>query len=426
MVQFLSFFLGLVVGIQPIELSVSGPVARVEVMLDGKKVAAVNGQPWRTSVDLGPRLRPTLLEAVAFSEDGRQLGRDRRWLNFPRSRADATLVPAMNEDGEVVSVQLRWSSPEFLEPRRVHLVLDGDRLQVDPEKPIDLGGLDSDKAHVLEAELVFPDDVVIREQIVFGKSHVGELSLDLTAVPLLVYDPDAFPPADGLAGWFEVDGKPVEVVDVERGTAQLVVVRGPSVNQELETLVRALRKDVEDPHHDRFPDDVVLRVIGPIASSGPRGNARLFPFSQPKTVGRNGLAASLEKARFSNLEFGYRRPADAVALAGLRAAAGNQRRVVLLLLGSSQDDASSYPAADVRRFLSELRVPLVVFDMGNGSAAAERWRPTENISDAKRWLSSVRWLRDDLDDQRVVWIAGEHMLRDVKLSTKAHGVELLE
>ncbi len=426
MVQFLSFFLGLVVGIQPIELSVSGPVARVEVVLDGEKVADISGQPWRTTVDLGPNLRPALLEAVAISQDGRQLNRDRRWLNLPRSRAEAKLVPAMNEDGEVVAVHLRWSSPEFLEPRRVRLTLDGERLQADPEELIDLGDLDSSKAHVLEAELVFPDDVVIREQIVFGKGHAGELSLDLTAVPLLVHDPKTFPPADGLTGWFEVNGKPVEVVDVEKGTAQLVVVRGPTVNQDLEALSRELRKNVEDSRDDRFPDDVVLRVIGPIASSGPRGDARLYPFSEPQPVGRNGLADRLEKARFANLQFGYRRPADAVALAGLRAAAGNQRRVVLLLLGSSQNDASSYPAVDVRRYLSELRVPLVVFDMGNGSAAAEKWRPTENISDAKRWLSSVRWLRDDLDDQRIVWISGEHMLRDVKLSAKAHGVELLE
>ncbi len=426
MVQFLSFFLGLVVGTQPVELAVTGAVAHVEITLDGVAVADIHGEPWRTSVDLGTRLRPALLEAVAYHEDGRALGRDQRWLNLPRPRAQAVLLPEVDGEGAVTAVQLRWTSAEFIEPRRMRFVLDGQRIQADAALRLDVSDQDPDQTHVLEAELVFPDDVVIRKQIVFGKGHIGEVSLDLTAVPLFVENPDAFPPTDGLKGWFEVKGKPVEVVDVEKSTAQLVVVRGPSMNQDLMTLCEALRKNPDDHRDDRFPDDVTLRVIGPIASSGPRGNARLFPFSEPQLVGRKGLADALEKARFADLEFGYRRPGDAVALAGLRAATGNQRRAVLLLLGASQDDASSYPPADVRLFLSELRVPLVVFDMGDGSAAAEKWRPTENISDPKRWLSSVRWLREDLDSQRVVWIAGRHLLRDVKLTAKAHGVELLQ
>ena len=84
MVQFLSFFVGLVVGVHPVELAVTGPVARVEIRLEGATVAEIRGEPWRAAVDLGPKLRPALLEAVAYHEDGRLLGRDSRWLNLPR------------------------------------------------------------------------------------------------------------------------------------------------------------------------------------------------------------------------------------------------------------------------------------------------------------------------------------------------------
>lgn len=425
MVHFISFFVGLVVGVQPVELSVSGPVARVEIRIDSETVATMHGSPWKTRIDLGPRPRPAVINAVAFDADGTELGRDVQWVNVPRPRAEVDLLPELDENRALRSVVLRWTSAEFVEPRKTRLTLDGRRVKADSHGRIDLSDLEQERVHLLEAELAFPDNVVVRDQLVFGKGSAGTVNLDMTAVPVWVDRDKRTLRAEDLAGMFRVKGRPVGVADVEHGRAQLVVVRGPSVNSQIDDLARRLQSRKPEGRDDRLPKDVSVRVIGPIPNRGPRGNARLFPVSPAREVGRKGLAADLEGARFADLEFGLPLVADAVALAALRAASGNQRRAVALMLGDEPDDVSSYTAAQVRAFLRDLGVPLVVFDMTRGAEAAEAWRPTEDVSDERRWLSAVRWLREDLENQRIVWLVGKHLLRDVELAPNAEGIDLV-
>ncbi len=425
MVHFLSFLVGLVVGVHPIEVAVTGPVSRVEIRLDGETVAQLKSGPWRTEIDLGPTLKPALLEARAFDAEGRLMGKDRQWLNMPRPRAEGVVIPRLDEEGFVIGARLQWNSAEFLKPKRVDFRLDGKSVAHDSDLSVDLRGADPSTLHILDTEIRFPDHVVVREQLVFGKGYSGDLSLHLTALPVLVDDPDAFPPAEGLDGWFEARGEPVKVADVEEGTAQLIIVRGSSVDDHLKALDHKLKDSAEDGSTDTLSDDVLFRVIGTIPTGGPRGNARLFPFSQAQTVGRKGLADELEKARFGDLQFGLHRRADAVALAGLEAATGNQRRAVLLILGPDREDSSTHSPAAVRSYLEALRVPLFVFDIAGASPAAEAWRPVDEVVDPLRWLSSVQWLQEDLDSQRIVWLIGRHLPSDITLGPKAKGIELV-
>ncbi|MEN8164224.1 MAG: hypothetical protein ABFS37_08850 [Acidobacteriota bacterium] len=425
MVHFLSFLVGLVVGIHPVEVAVTGPVSHVEIRLDGETVAELKSGPWRTEIDLGPTLKPALLEARAFDKEGRLLGRDRQWLNSPRPRAEGVVIPRLDKEGFVIGARLQWHSAEFLKPKGVDFRLDGESVTHDSELSVDLRGADPSTLHVLDAEIRFPDHVVVREQLVFGRGFSGDLSLHLTALPVFVDDPGAFPPSEGLGGWFEAKGKPVEVADIEKGSAQLVVVRGSSVDDHLKALELKVQVSSEEGRDDRLSDDVLYRVIGTIPTGGPRGDARLFPFSHPKTVGRKGLADELEKARFGDLQFGLHRRADAVALAGLQAAAGNQRRAVLLILGPGQEDSSTHSPAAVRAYLEALRVPLLVFDVAGASPAAEAWRPVDEVVDPLRWISSVEWLQEDLDSQRIVWLVGRHLPSDITLGPKAEGIELV-
>ena len=425
MIHFLSFLVGLVVGVHPIEVAVTGPVARVEIRLDGEALAQIKGRPWRTKVDIGPTLKPALLEALAFDTDGRLLGRDRQWLNMPRPRAEAVVIPRLDEDGLVIGAHLQWNSAEFLKPKAVNFRLDGKPLSHNSDLSVDLHGADPSTLHILDVEIRFPDHIVVRKQLVFGKGYSSDLSLHLTALPVVVDDPAAFPPSDGLKGWFEARGKPIEVADVEKGKAQLVIVRGSSVDNHLKALELKLEENAEKDRSDRLKADVFFRVIGTIPTGGPRGNARLFPFSQPKTVGRKGLADELEKARFGDLQFGLHRRADAVALAGLEAAGSNQRRIVLLILGPESNDSSAHSPAAVRSYLEALRVPLFVFDVAGDSPASEAWRPVDEVIDPLRWLSSVQWLQEDLDSQRIVWLIGRHLPGDITLGPKAEGIELV-
>ncbi len=426
MVHFLSFLVGLVVGIHPIELAVTGPVCRVEIHLAGEEVAEIRGAPWKTTIDLGPTVKPALLEARAYDKDGHILGRDLQWINMPRARADAVLIPRLDPDGKVIGAHLQWNSAEFLKPRKTTFRLDGKTVDHDSKLSVDLTDVDHSTLHVLDVEIRFPDHVSVHEQLVFGKGYSTDLDLHLTAVPIFVDNPDSFPPPEGLAGWFEANGKSIEVSDVEKGTAQLMIVRGSSVDAPIEALLSKLEEIEPEGHRDLLSEDVSFQVIGTIPTGGPRGNARLFPFSRPKIFGHKGLAAELERARFGNLQFGIHRRADAVALAGLEAAGSNQRRVVLLILDQDPDDASAHSPSEVRSYLEALRVPLLVFDVGGASPAAEAWRPVDEVVDPKRWLSSVKWLQEDLDSQRIIWLPGRHLPGDITLGPKAKGIQLLQ
>jgi len=64
-ITFLTLFLGLVYG--PIDVALFAPpeVARIELHLDGTKVADL-GPPWRATIDLGPEVAPRELIARRY------------------------------------------------------------------------------------------------------------------------------------------------------------------------------------------------------------------------------------------------------------------------------------------------------------------------------------------------------------------------
>ncbi|MEO1366706.1 MAG: hypothetical protein AAFX50_05985, partial [Acidobacteriota bacterium] len=158
MIKILTLFLGLSVGIQPVELEVPDihipgsdvltKVASVEVLLDGATVQVIEGPPWSFDLDLGPELLPHRLTVIGRDGEGQELSRDHRWINL-------------------------------------------DRFGFEP--PSDL----------CEAPC-----------------RVTPVAVEVDVGP---------PPAEAMAGWFTADGEPLRVLAIDRGPAELVVVRDPAV-----------------------------------------------------------------------------------------------------------------------------------------------------------------------------------------------------
>ena len=65
MIAFASLFLGLFLGVKPVEMVVGEGVAAVELRLDGRSMGTLRGAPWRRELDFGSELAPRHLEAVA-------------------------------------------------------------------------------------------------------------------------------------------------------------------------------------------------------------------------------------------------------------------------------------------------------------------------------------------------------------------------
>lgn len=57
--------------------------ARIDLLLDGRRVASLEHPPYEAWIDLGRAVKPHRVEAVAFAADGRELGRDLQRINRP-------------------------------------------------------------------------------------------------------------------------------------------------------------------------------------------------------------------------------------------------------------------------------------------------------------------------------------------------------
>lgn len=435
MIKFLTLLAGLVAGVQSLDVAVSGPVARVELRINGQVVDEAAAPPWSLRCDLGAELHPAHLEAVAFDRDQRELGRDEQWINLPERRAEGAIVPIADDSGRVIAAELTWTSPEFDRPRSITAELDGSPISVSRSQRIDLSHVTPDELHVLTVDFHFAAGLTLKRQLAFGTGFSGDTVSGLTAVPVLLEDRDELPPPHALEGWIVAGGEPVSVVAMERGDGRLVIVRDPGAEDLIVELADERRRIAKQEKRrgaarelDTLDHDSEIRVLvaEPLA---PRDRSRatlLFPYSERGVPGADGVlkaAAAPENRRLlgRGLMLG-----DAVALAGLRAAEGNPRRAVLLLLGPQREDVARFEPGAVRRFLGDLHVPLVVWDMsGPATSAPPAWGSDREIETFDDLARATRRLRSLLDRQRVIWVAGNHLPQALALGPNADGIALV-
>jgi hypothetical protein len=223
MVTFVTLFLALVTGPHPVEVAVDGPVARVELLLDGRQVAVLERQPWRTMCDFGSAVAPHELEAVAYGEDGEVLDRATQLVNLPRPPAEVRVAFVTDAEGKPSALRVFWESWENLKPLSVFVVFDGRVLVPDGEGRYPLPPYDPNDAHIVSAEVSFLDDLTARSDVTFGGRYGSGIATEITAVPILV---DGGPPdVDDLHGALEARGSPLRVAAVEQPRAQVLMVR---------------------------------------------------------------------------------------------------------------------------------------------------------------------------------------------------------
>jgi hypothetical protein len=443
-IAFLTLFLGLTLGHQPIELTISGPVAAVELRLDGAPAGSIAGPPWKGQIDFGPSLVPHELVARALDSQGNEIGRARQWINLPRLPAEVEILLENGAAGRPVAARLVWQSLTGERPSAVGVTFDGKPLAVNPEERIQLPAWDPGTSHVLSAELRFSGAMTARRDVVFGGRWGEEVSTELTAVPVRLLPGKTLPPPERMEGWFRAAGRPVATAAVEEGPAELLVIRDLGARAALEKMVtggslsRPMGFQSGAPNSAATsssgyrrseltlePGDAV-RLVWPVALQSTHGAAlpaELFDVSRAFEERDGGLlwflALSLPRTDLPSQQ----RLADAVAVAGLQALYANRRRAVLLVLSEQPVDASRSDPALVRSYLGSIRVPLVVWTLGDPAApAAAAWRGAEKVSPFGRMRKAFADLKDDLIAQRIVWIDGRHLPQTIELSPEAAAV----
>jgi len=432
-VKILSVFLGLVTGLNPVAVRVGGDVAAVEIQVDGRSVGVLHGEPWEMVCDFGEALVPHELVVVGRDEAGREISRDRQWINLPRARSEVVLMLEENAKGPPIRAGVVWHSVDRREPDRVTVAFDGEELAVSDPRSFALPRYDPNTPHLLAVELLF-GTTLARAQILVGNVLGEEVSGELTAIPIVLEPGARLPRTNEMEDWFLESGRPLNVVALERGGADIVMVMDPSkhlrdrldsVKQEMAYLRASrtpggLRDGMMVPlgirPHDRV--NMVIPVGEPAADS--TQPALLFPRTPDLTATPGGITTivtyGFEPGR--PLESSRIRIADAVAVAGLAAAENGRARVVILISDPGTVDESRFDVTAVRDYLRRINVPLLVWTPEKKRDEGP-WGRSARISSARRLVARVEDLSTLLERQRIVWIAGRHLPDRVTLSPEA-------
>jgi hypothetical protein len=434
MISFLTLLLGLTIGPQKVEVSVSGPVAAVEFRLDGAAVARLEHAPWSATVDLGTDLSPHELTARGLGASGEELSRARQWINLPRPPAEIEILLERDASGKATAARLAPVSLVGPKPAVLLAAFDDKPLAVREGGRVDLPAYDGGTTHLLTATAEFSNGVLARRDAVLGGAAATEASAELTGVPVRV---NGRPPmAAAAAGWFVKNGEPLSPVAFEHSGAQILIVRDLTIDEararvgSRETRSRSLAgKPIAEAiaAGARLDREDRARFLWPVVQVSWGGDLRteLFEGSHDFLLKEEALPWLLTHIEDPHPAAGPPRYADAVAVAGLQAAASRGRRAVILVLGSQSADGSHLSPASARRYLERLRVPLYIWSLTGPSGPAAEWGEREDISNPALLRRACGRLKDALETQWIAWLSGEHRPQDITLSREARGVALL-
>jgi len=290
-----------------------------------------------------------------------------------------------------------------------------------------------------------------------GGEKLDEALEELTAVAIRLGRGGNLPKDKRLEGWFRAGEKPLKVAAVEEGPSEVVFVVAGDALDDLRRLMPESSLD-RAARRNEMPDGRGPNVAKAVEAQAdlPRGARYRFLLPTPRIAENPAEVAFLFLASedftpadgsffriIGNIGGVFRpgtpRVGEAVAVAGLSAAARSRRRAVVLLLGSSAVEGGSIAADEARRYLSKLGVPLHVWDVSRPLEDAERPRLDEGLVDARpHWPDAVRAssrttlvaafraLEKELSSQRIVWLHGRLNPAKVELTAAtAPGVALV-
>jgi hypothetical protein len=409
-IVFLTVYLGLVSGRQPVELRVETAVAMLRMTLDGKPVAALTSPPWRATVDFGTGLTPHELVAVGFDKEGTEVARATQAINIPRPMAEVDVTV----EGTTASIQWRHRMNE--KPRHASLRLDDKNVPLQDNRAA-LPKVDMSIPHVLTAVVEFSNGSARVERVI-GGTLPDTAGTELTATAVR----QTGPIPTSLDGCFASAGELLQARAVEKPGALLILVRDPNPRAALLAMGKdpSARQDLLKRSSQEIATvdaGTVVRLLWPLAANYTGTDlptSQLFSYSGDFDAQSGGMLSHLVfeghggRDATNGLRF-----ADAVAVAGIQAADGGLRRAVIVALDGATDHSRYRPSA-VRHYLASIGVPLFVWSVIGPQPDLENdWGPIVDASTPHKVHQATDAVRAELETQRIAWLSTDpiHALR---------------
>jgi hypothetical protein len=424
-IVFLTLYLGLIGGQQPVQVQVGANVRSVRFLIDGRDVGVLKSEPWTLVVDLGRPFEPHELVAVAYDKDGDEAGRVSQLINLPRPSAELTMDLQSDKNGTPTGVLLRWEQAYAAKPVLTTITVDGKPIHVESGFRAQLPKLDAANPHVISAQMRFSDLSLARQEVVITGGAVSDsISTELT--PVVVVG-DLRGKNATLKRCLSANGTPLQTRAVETPEAQVFLIREPNAREFIAAIDpdhyagRGWQAMLKARKSMPLEPGVTLRYTWPIVrryESPGHISSNIFDISEAvfsKNVGMTGVLTLPFDAQASNFPLqpvepkSQRRFADAVAVAGLRAVTDGRRRAVVLVVDCTfelgNDRSHAEPEA-VRRYLKTVGVPFFVWSVNGPRPDLEpAWGDVDDVSNPRQFQMAVDRLRKSLASQHVAWVA---------------------
>ncbi len=372
MIELLTLLSGLLVGVHILEVEVAGPVAAVELRLDGRHLGTVDREPWTFRCDFGADLAPHRLALIARDASGQKLERLERWVN---------LAPAEPGDGAVTAV-----------------------------------------AVLLDEGVAEPSAADMRGWFLAAGETATVRSVETSAAEVvMVRDPGAQRGLEAMAERFETSwarrrSVPLAIADEQRRRE----AETPGWAEEgAEAALRALGP---------LGEGAGVRFLSPRAAPLSSTTLERQVFASSESSAGVGVLWLTRHVAAAQLPL---RLSDAVAIAGREVHGHGGRRAVVLLLGPQAAEQSRFRPRQARAYLRRMQVPLFVWALGS-AAPPEGWEEARPIGWDRRsptwhagFAAAVHELRHHLERQRVVLLEGRHLPQSITLGPAAEGVRLV-
>ncbi len=405
--EILTFPVGLIIGLFPVVVDLEGHTGNARLLLDGKPVCEMSAQVPSCMVDLGRDPKVHSLDLERLDSNDRVVESIRRWVNRPGTEGKVRAVGSCNEKRRECEFQIQWAHPSRLDPTAMAVSLDGKTVEQRVVSSLRMPFPGKRPPQILTVEAGFRDGGRASFTRLLHGSYPEEAEASLQSVALELLPGEEAINLDSRLrkiGW--------KLRAIEEGDAEILFVVEPKAFVHSPALAHTnvsvgLR---ESPFEEGWSIAVVAadESLQMATTTGMPRELLIIKNPQRLSTRRTGLPATLEgiSARASTARV---RLADAVATAGYHLGGMARRRLVVVVVGDEElekehPDQSTLSPEQVREYLRQVQVPIVVWHIGGGATAG--WPAGEQILSPADLARAVATVRRRIERERVAWLEG--------------------